>query len=119
MTSARGVSHPVPWAVALATVAMLAASPAFGAHCPPGEFYRVRLNQCVPVESRLALAYLHPQRGPAGQPRATGSLVGSPVDVPAPPFVMPALEATWPNEKGPLDEGLLRLGLLRAKLSAQ
>jgi hypothetical protein len=40
-------------------VAMLSAMPAAADHCPPGQFYRVRLNQCVGLNTRLASAYVH------------------------------------------------------------
>src|SRR5271169_2795423 len=41
-------------------IAMLSVMPAAAAdHCPPGQFYRVRLNQCVGLNTRLASAYVH------------------------------------------------------------
>jgi hypothetical protein len=40
-------------------VAMLSAMPTAADHCPPGQFYRVRLNQCVGLNTRLASAYVH------------------------------------------------------------
>ena len=39
--------------------ALLSAMPAAADHCPPGQFYRVRLNQCVGLNTRLASAYVH------------------------------------------------------------
>jgi hypothetical protein len=40
-------------------VALLSAMPAAADHCPPGQFYRVGLNQCVGLNTRLASAYVH------------------------------------------------------------
>ena len=47
-------------------VAMLFVEQAAAGHCPPGQFYRVRLNLCVGVNTRLASAYVHiaPSRPP-------------------------------------------------------
>ena len=51
---------------------------AVAAHCPPGQFYRVRLKLCVGVNTSLALAYVQvaparmpgtePDAGPVGKP---------------------------------------------------
>jgi hypothetical protein len=38
--------------------ALIAASPALAAPCPQGQFYRVRLDQCVSLSSPLARPYL-------------------------------------------------------------
>jgi hypothetical protein len=38
--------------------ALIAASPALAARCPQGQFYRVRLDQCVSLSSPLARRYL-------------------------------------------------------------
>ena len=38
--------------------ALIAASPALATRCPQGQFYRVRLNQCVSFSSPLARPYL-------------------------------------------------------------
>ena len=118
----------------LALLAALASAPAGAAHCPHGEFYRVRLMACVGLETPQAQAYLHSPanpaqsrardiapnlarsrpaddgaRGPDGRPIAIDDKpsVASPA-----PFVMPGLD--WRDEAD--DEGLLRLGLLRARL---
>jgi hypothetical protein len=40
-------------------VALIAASPALATSCPPGQFYRVRLDQCVSLSSPLARPYLY------------------------------------------------------------
>jgi hypothetical protein len=42
----------------LTIAALIAASPALAAPCPPGQFYRVRLGQCVSLNSPLAQPYL-------------------------------------------------------------
>ena len=42
----------------LIIAALIAASPAFAARCPQGEFYRVRLDECVSLGSPLARPYL-------------------------------------------------------------
>lgn len=51
-------------------VAMLFVEQAAAGHCPPGQFYRVRLNLCVGVNTRLASAYVHiaPSRPPGAEP---------------------------------------------------
>jgi hypothetical protein len=43
---------------ALTIAALIAASPVLAAPCPQGEFYRVRLDQCVSLSSPLARPYL-------------------------------------------------------------
>jgi hypothetical protein len=76
--------------------AMLFVGPAAAGHCPPGQFYRVRLNLCVGVNTRLASAYVHiaASRPPGGEPEA------GPVDRPEDviPFVLPTLD-DWPAPK--------------------
>jgi hypothetical protein len=42
----------------LIIAALIAASPALAARCPQGQFYRVRLDQCVSLSSPLARPYL-------------------------------------------------------------
>ena len=42
----------------LTIAALIAASPALAAGCPRGEFYRVRLDQCVSLSSPLARPYV-------------------------------------------------------------
>jgi hypothetical protein len=51
-------------------VALLSAMPAAADHCPPGQFYRVRLNQCIGLNTRLASAYVH---APASRAATPGS----------------------------------------------
>jgi hypothetical protein len=40
------------------TAALLAASPALADRCPQGQFFRVRLDQCVSLSSPLARPYI-------------------------------------------------------------
>jgi hypothetical protein len=42
----------------LIIAALIAASPTLAARCPQGQFYRVRLDQCVSLSSPLARRYL-------------------------------------------------------------
>ena len=42
----------------LIIAALIAASPAFAAHCPQGQFYRASLDECVSSSSPLARPYL-------------------------------------------------------------
>jgi hypothetical protein len=42
----------------LTIAALIAASPALAARCPPGQFYRVRLDECVSLNSPLARPHL-------------------------------------------------------------
>ena len=42
----------------LIIAALIAASPALAARCPPGQLYRVRLDECVSLSSPLARPYL-------------------------------------------------------------
>ena len=42
----------------LTIAALIAASPVLAAPCPQGQFYRVRLDQCVSLSSPLARPYL-------------------------------------------------------------
>ena len=76
--------------------AMLFVGSAAAAHRPPGQFYRVRLNQCVGVNTRLASAYVHvaPSHTPGAEPEAMP--VGKSEDVI--PFVLPSLD-DWPASK--------------------
>ena len=59
--------------------AMVLVGSAAAAHCPPGQFYRVRLKLCVGVNTSLALTYVHiaPSRTPAAEQQAMpGGIVG-------------------------------------------
>jgi hypothetical protein len=42
----------------LTIAALVAASPALAERCPPGQLYRVRLDECVSLSSPLARPYL-------------------------------------------------------------
>ena len=84
-------------------VAMLSVMPAAADHCPLDQFYRVRLDQCVGLSTRLASAYVHvgasrlatPGRAERVAPRAEPG--AGPVDQPEAPFVLPTLD--WPAPK--------------------
>jgi hypothetical protein len=76
--------------------AMVLVGPAAAAHCPPGQFYRVRLKLCVGVNTSLALAYVHvaSSRTPDAVPEA----VPGGKSENAAPFVLPKLD-DWPSSK--------------------
>jgi hypothetical protein len=87
-------------------VALLSAMPAAADHCPPGQFYRVRLNQCVGLNTRLASAYVHAAASRLATP-GSGDRTGLPVEPEAKPvgepkivipFVLPTLN-DWPAPK--------------------
>jgi hypothetical protein len=87
-------------------VALLSAMPAAADHCPPGQFYRVRLNQCVGLNTRLASAYVHAAASRLATP-GSGDRTGLPVEPEAKPvgepkivvpFVLPTLN-DWPSPK--------------------
>ena len=84
-------------------VAMLSAMAAAADHCPPGQFYRVRLNQCVGLNTRLASAYVHAAAPRLATP-GSGDKTAPPVEPEAKPvgepkivipFVLPTLH-DWP-----------------------
>jgi hypothetical protein len=87
-------------------VALLSAMPAAADHCPPGQFYRVRLNQCVGLNTRLASAYVHAAAWRLVTP-GSGDKAALPVEPEAKPvgepkivipFVLPTLN-DWPPPK--------------------
>jgi hypothetical protein len=87
-------------------VALLSAMPAAADHCPPGQFYRVRLNQCVGLNTRLASAYVHASASRLATP-SSGDKAALPVEPEAKPvgepeivipFVLPTLN-DWPAPK--------------------
>jgi hypothetical protein len=87
-------------------VALLSAMPAAADHCPPGQFYRVRLNQCVGLTTRLASAYVHAAASRSATP-GSGDKAALPVEPEAKPvgepkivipFVLPTLN-DWPAPK--------------------
>jgi hypothetical protein len=82
-------------------IAMLTTTPAAAARCPHGEFYRVRLHQCVGLNTRLAWAYVHVAEAPRlATPTSPGELQAKPVGEPEAvvPFVLPLLN-DWPTPK--------------------
>jgi hypothetical protein len=89
------------WAI----VAALGTTPALAAHCPHGQLYRVHLDQCVDLHSRLALAYvawraLAPVRRPDLPPRSAAPpaerpLVLPPLEPPSGQQIYPPL--VWPD----------------------
>ena len=84
-------------------VAMLSVMPAAADHCPPGQFYRVRLNQCVGLNTRLASAYVHVAASRLAMPGSAERVApraepgAGPVGQPEVPFVLPTLD--WPAPK--------------------
>jgi hypothetical protein len=60
----------------------LAATPAVAAHCPQGQIWRIRLDQCVDASSWLARPYVRQTR-----PRPTA--VHHVADADAPPYPLP------------------------------
>jgi hypothetical protein len=87
-------------------VALLSAMPAAADHCSPGQFYRVRLNQCVGLNTRLASAYVHAAASRSATP-GSGDKAALPVEPEAKPvgepkivipFVLPTLN-DWPAPK--------------------
>jgi hypothetical protein len=71
-------------------VALLSAMPAAADHCPPGQFYRVRLNQCVGLNTRLASAYVHAAASRLATP-GSGDRTGLPVEPEAKPVGEPKI----------------------------
>ena len=100
------------------TAALVAASPAFAAHCPEGQFYRVSLDECVSASSPLARPYHHTAN--AGRkidaPReADPPITGDPPTADPPPDevdeaawrtlpLLRAAEARWAAMVSPLRE---------------
>jgi hypothetical protein len=87
-------------------VALRSAMPAAADHCPPGQFYGVRLNQCVGLNTRLASAYVHAAASRLATP-GSGDKAALPVEPEANPvgepkivipFVLPTLN-DWPPPK--------------------
>ena len=87
----------------LTIVALIAASPALAARCPPGQLYRVRLDECVSLSSPLARPSLDPEcRQKINMPPEAG-----------PPVAAPPLTADPPPDE--VDEAAWRMiPLLRA-----
>jgi hypothetical protein len=103
----------------LIIAALIAASPALAARCPQGQFYRVRLDQCVSLSSPLAQPYLgvwSSQKNLAKRETIDNANIGEEVDTPPeqrPPITLdPLSPETTPDE---VDEAAWRMiPLLRA-----
>ena len=79
-----------------AFLATLAATPAEAAHCPQGEIWRVRLDECVSARSALAQAYVKPvSRLPRFRPPAVRRVAEADSPPPPTPEPPPADEATF------------------------
>ena len=99
--------------------AFIAASPALAARCPQGQFYRVRLDECVRLSSPLARPYLgawRSQKNLAKVETIDNANVGEEVDTPpedGPPVALDPLAADPPPDE--IDEAAwLLIPLLRA-----
>ena len=103
----------------LTIAALIAASPVFAARCPQGQFYRVRLDECVSLSSPLARPYLgawSSQKNLAKGETIDNANVGEEVDTPpedGPPVAQDPLSADPPPDE--IDEAAwLMIPLLRA-----
>ena len=74
----------------LIIAALIAASPALAAHCSQGQFYRVRLDECVSSSSPLARPY--------------GRTVNAGKKIDAPPVADPHVTVDPPTADPPPDE---------------
>ena len=98
--------------------ASLAAGPAAAAHCLPGQFYRVKLDECVCLASALAWPFLDeatrkttPLVKPVRMPKlADPGFVDPPQEVPN--LALPKADHT----NDPPDEDDNRIGLLLTRL---
>jgi hypothetical protein len=103
----------------LTIAALIAASPALAARCPQGQFYRVRLDECVSLSSPLARPYLRAWsslKNLAKGETIDNANVGEEVDTPPeenPPSTLdPLPQETTPDE---VDKAAWRMiPLLRA-----
>jgi hypothetical protein len=103
----------------LIIAALIAASPAFAARCPQGQFYRVRLDQCVSVSSPLAQRYFgagSSQKNHAERETIDTANLGQEIETPPedrPPAASDPLAADPPPDE--IDEAAWRMiPLLRA-----
>jgi hypothetical protein len=103
----------------LITAALIAASPAFAARCPQGQFYRVRLDECVSLSSPLARPYLGAwgsQKDHAERETIDTAHLGEEIETPpenGPPAASDPLAADTPPDE--VDEAAWRMiPLLRA-----
>ena len=96
----------------LTIAALIAASPALAGRCPPGQFYRVRLDECVSLSSPLARPYLQT----AKRETIDTANVGEKIDEPSndnPPVTVYPLAADPPPDE--VDQAAWRMiPLLRA-----
>src|SRR6516225_11272556 len=89
----------------LTIAALIAASPALAARCPPGQLYRVRLDECVSLSSPLARPYLGgrgSQKNLAKAETIDNANVGEGVDTPpkaGPPVTADPLTADPPPDE--------------------
>jgi hypothetical protein len=89
----------------LIIAAFIAASPALAARCPQGQFYRVRLDECVSLSSPLARPYLgawSSQKNLAKVETIDTANVGEEVDTPPedrPPVAQDPLAADPPPDE--------------------
>ena len=89
----------------LTIAALIAASPAFAARCPHGQFYRVGLDECVSLSSPLARPYLRAwssQKNLAKRETIDNANVGEGVDTPpeaGPPVTADPLTADPPPDE--------------------
>ena len=103
----------------LIIAALVAASPVLAARCPQGQFYRVRLDQCVRLSSPLARPYLgasSSQKNRADAETIDTANLGKEIDTPpedSPPATSDSLAADPPPDE--LDEAAwLMIPLLQA-----
>ena len=103
----------------LIIAALIAASPALAARCPQGQFYRVRLDECVSLSSPLAGPYLgawSPHKKRAKEETIDTTNVGKKIDTPPdddPPVTVDPLAVNPPPDE--VDEAAWRMiPLLRA-----
>jgi hypothetical protein len=104
---------------ALTIAALIAASPTLAARCPQGQFYRVRLDECVSLSSPLAGPYLgawSPHKKRAKDETTDTTNVGKKIDTP--PDDGPSISVDPPVADPPpdaVDEAAWRMiPLLRA-----
>jgi hypothetical protein len=74
----------------LTIVALIAASPAFAARCPPGQFYRVRLDECVSLNSS--------SRAHTSPPRMSTKKIDTPPEAGPPVAADPLTADPHPDE---------------------
>jgi hypothetical protein len=78
--------------------ALTSASPALAARCPPGQFYRVHLDECVSLSSPLARPYLGAAKGETIDTANLGKKVGAPQET-GQPVTVDSLAADPPPDE--------------------